>query len=248
MHRVKDNPLPKSDSPEELANDFNEYFNTNIENIRSNFDNNIENAFEYEAQLADISSFSHFSPLSEETVRKIILKQTNKTSELDAIPTHLLNSCINETATSHKSTYKPFPYYRLFPKSLQNSNNKTFNKNPNLDKVLRNYRPVSNLSSISKLIEEAVCQQISDHIATNNLVNINQSAYKRNHSTETALLKVSNDILTELDNRNIVFFIFFGPVRSFPTHWTIRLCCTVLADYSGLWIFGIIHTQFFRTE
>ena len=34
MHRVKDNPLPKSDSPEELANDFNENFNTKIENIR----------------------------------------------------------------------------------------------------------------------------------------------------------------------------------------------------------------------
>ena len=50
---------------------------------------------------------------------------------------------------------------------------------------LKNYIPVSGLSLISKVVEHIVASQLKSHLAANNLVNINQSAYKTGHSTET---------------------------------------------------------------
>ena len=70
MHRVKDNPMPTADTPERLANNFNNFFNTKIENIRANFDDGIENAFDYDCKPHGTSSFTGFTPLSDETVKK----------------------------------------------------------------------------------------------------------------------------------------------------------------------------------
>ena len=66
--------------------------------------------------------------------------------------------------------------------------------------MFKNYRPVSNLPFIGKLMERCVIDQLIDHIHTNNLMEPLQSAYKSCHSTETALLKVKADILKVMDN------------------------------------------------
>ena len=59
---------------------------------------------------------------------------------------------------------------------------------------LKNYRPVSGLSFISKLVERVVAKQLVDYIHQHDLDNSYQSAYKPDHSTETALLSIKNDI------------------------------------------------------
>jgi hypothetical protein len=68
-------------------------------------------------------------------------------------------------------------------------------KKAGLDLVFSNYRPVSNLSFISKLIEKAVVQQLVTHSESFAPLPVVQSAYRKNHSLETALIKVQNDIL-----------------------------------------------------
>ena len=64
----------------------------------------------------------------------------------------------------------------------------------------RSFRPISNLKLMSKVIEKVVAAQLLEHLAYNELEEPLQSAYKLNHSTETALLKVQNDILIAIDN------------------------------------------------
>ena len=59
--------------------------------------------------------------------------------------------------------------------------------------LLKNYRPVSNLPFLSKVLERVVTQLMT-HLETHNLFEPSQSAYRKCHSTETALLRVVNDL------------------------------------------------------
>ena len=63
----------------------------------------------------------------------------------------------------------------------------------------KSYRPVSNLQYVSKLLEKTVFSQLEAHLSTYSLLPDSQSAYRKKHSTETSLLKVTNDILSELN-------------------------------------------------
>ena len=65
--------------------------------------------------------------------------------------------------------------------------------------VLSSYRPISNLPFVSKVLERAVNERMSQHLQSNGLLPENQSAYRRSHSTETALLKVTSDALIAAD-------------------------------------------------
>ena len=73
-------------------------------------------------------------------------------------------------------------------------------KKPGLDSAFKNFRPVSNLSYISKLSERAGAEQFMEQLTANNLYPQFQSAYKQQHSTETALLKVKKDILMSMES------------------------------------------------
>ena len=72
--------------------------------------------------------------------------------------------------------------------------------------VFRNFRPVSNLAFISKLVETVVAKQLH-YLNCNNLFLLFQSAYRKNHSTETALLKIMNDILLNMNNQCVTLLI-----------------------------------------
>ena len=72
---------------------------------------------------------------------------------------------------------------------------------------LNNYRSISNLPYLSKIIGRVVAAKLSPHMFEYNLCEANQSAYKLNHSVETALVCVQNDILRAIDNQNIVIML-----------------------------------------
>ena len=76
--------------------------------------------------------------------------------------------------------------------------------------ILKNYRPVANLSFISKIIEKAIVTQIHSHLINNDndIVDNFQSAYKTGHSCETALLRVYDDIVTTIGRGNGAMLVF----------------------------------------
>ena len=81
-------------------------------------------------------------------------------------------------------------------------------KRPGLDnEVLNNYRPVSNLPYVSKLLEKIVEHRLKDHLDINNLRDFYQSAYRNNYSAETALVKVQNDIAAALGQKRVVVLV-----------------------------------------
>ena len=62
--------------------------------------------------------------------------------------------------------------------------------------ILKNNRPVSNLSFLSKVIEKVISVRILKHIEANSIIDNFQSYYKSGHSCKTALIRVYNDIVT----------------------------------------------------
>ena len=83
--------------------------------------------------------------------------------------------------------------------------------------VLKNYRPVSNLSFVSKVLEKIVFNQIVSYLKAHFLIDPFQSAYKAAHSTETALLKVVNDLLCGIDSGNISLLTMLDLSAAFDT-------------------------------
>ena len=141
-----------------------------------------------------------------------------KSCTLDPFPTWLLKKCVKKLLPAITN---------LINLSLKNSEVPTkFKKalvSPLLKKVsldhelLNNYRPVSNLSFISKLLEKVVADRLRSHMDANGLNEIFQSAYKKKHSTETALIRVQNDILCALDSQNAVALILLDLSAAFDT-------------------------------
>ena len=75
-------------------------------------------------------------------------------------------------------------------------------KKPSSDQdVLKNYSPVSNIPLLSKVIEKVVARRLDEHLDSQDMQEWFQSASRKNHSTKTALVRVTNDIKLSLDNK-----------------------------------------------
>ena len=81
----------------------------------------------------------------------------------------------------------------------------------------QNLRPISNLKVVSKLVEKVVATQLTDHVMKHHLDETFQSAYKNSHSTETALVRVQNDILCAIDNNESVILLLLDLSAAFDT-------------------------------
>ena len=82
---------------------------------------------------------------------------------------------------------------------------------------LSNFRPVSNINFISKIIEKVASNQLKEYLYQNNLIEVYQSAYVSKRSTETALLKVQSDILNAVDRQEVVFLVMLDLSAAFNT-------------------------------
>ena len=80
-----------------------------------------------------------------------------------------------------------------------------------------NFRPISNLAFISKCTEKVVASRLNEHVNEHNLSEVFQSAYKKGHSTESALVRVHNDILRATDNGGCVTLLLLDLSAAFDT-------------------------------
>ena len=104
----------------------------------------------------------------------------------------------------------------IFPEDLKHALIKPSLKKAGLDiNQYANYRPISNLSYLGKVIERVAVGQIQTYLDQNSLHAPMQTAYRRHHSTELALLLVQNDILTALDNQDEAILVLLDFTAAF---------------------------------
>ncbi|KAI5717914.1 hypothetical protein M8J77_013445 [Diaphorina citri] len=77
------------------------------------------------------------------------------------------------------------------------------------------YRPISLLCSLSKVLERLISQQISSYLNQHNLFNTFQSGFRSGHSTCSALLKVSDDIQAAMDQTKASILVLFDFSKAF---------------------------------
>ena len=206
--------LPSSDDDVHLANKFSHFFDDKISVIRNRFQLNssaVEESFSGE-NLENIRS------ATDEEVKALILSYSNKSCELDPIPTWLLEICINELLPILTAVINSSLSTGEFPEQCKHAIVRPLLKKDNLDPdKLKNYRPVSNLHFISKIIEKLVVQRLEDHLCKYSLFDPLQSAYRSGHSTETALVKINNDIVSSLDGGQCVILASLDLSLAFDT-------------------------------
>jgi len=82
---------------------------------------------------------------------------------------------------------------------------------------LSSYRPISNLPFVSKLLKRIVAGQLTTYLNTEHLLTTDQSAYRRYHSTETALLTICNDALIAADRGMVTLVVLLDQLAAFDT-------------------------------
>ena len=105
-----------------------------------------------------------------------------------------------------------------FPENYKSAFITPLIKKPGLDPAdARSYRPISNLSVVSKLLEQFVARQLHCYLQSSNLLPSSQSAYRPFHSTETAVLRVLSDLLMAVDQGEVAALVLLDLSAAFDT-------------------------------
>ena len=219
MHRRQEQPLPSHESLTDLANRFADFFEDKILHIRSNLEDQRKQLTTHELDVCDVvpPSLSEFRPASQDEIRKMIMQAPSKSCPLDPLPTWLVKDCLDALLPVITDIVN-LSLCSTMPENLKEALLTPLLKKLSLDPdILKHFRPISNLAFLAKLVEKVVALRVNEHAEEHKLYEKLQSAYKSFHSTETALVKVQNDILSALDNNESVLLVLLDLSAAFDT-------------------------------
>lgn len=104
----------------------------------------------------------------------------------------------------------------IFPDQWKSASIRPLNKIPSPSSP-QDFRPISILPAISKAFERLVHCQISDYLNSHKVLNSFQSGFRKNHSTETALIRVTDDIRSAMDRGQCTILALFDFSKAFDT-------------------------------
>ena len=187
------------------AKDFLQMLTDKIEGLRASTDGS--SPPQYSTTEA---SFDGFRPIAESELRRVISSSNLKSFELDSLPPFIIVDIIDDIIGF---------FLYMFNRSLQEGHLPSSQKcaivfptlkKPNLDpNVCQNYRPISNLSFLSKTLERLVSIQLLPFLEQSGLLPARQSGFRGHHSTETALLSLLSDIYSAMDNSKVTLLALF---------------------------------------
>ena len=214
--------LPTQNDDQTLANDMTTFFANKIGAIRSEIENNLEgnntSNVQEEHHITSLSEMSDFSPITDKDLRKMVSDMSNKFNPTDPIPTSLLRNCMDELSPMLLMIVNKSLGEASFPSQLKHGMVRPVIKDNDEDpEDFKNYRPISNTPFLSKLLEKAALSQLNDYLEKNNLHSVYQSGYKKHHSCETALLKITNDMMNSIHNNDMVALILLDLSAAFDT-------------------------------
>ena len=224
--------LPRHIDSNKLSEDFKDFFAEKVNKIRRDiFATEDEMTLEIPGSTLNCS-FDSFSTITSKDLKDLVSKMSNKFCCLDPIPTFLLKKCVDELTPILLQILNTSLTTGCFPTGMKKAVIKPTLKKENADvDTLTNYRPVSNLTATSKLLERVVLNQLNDHLNSNDLYCPVQSGYRPHHSCETLLVRMTDDINREIQAGNIVIVVLLDLSAAFDTIDHDILLDKLLKDY-----------------
>ncbi len=210
---VPDNPMPPG-TEKHLADSFSDFFLQKIDKIRSQ----LADYPQYKPALHQgIVPLTEFHPVSREQVKKCIMKLKPKSCELDPLPASLFRSIVDYILDFLTMVFNKSLESGCFVKHWKCGVLRPLIKGRNIPCVQPNYRPVSNLPFLSKVLEKLALEQIHTHCQAQNVFPAHQSAYRDHHSCETVLAKITNDLLWSMERNQVRATLFLDLSAAFDT-------------------------------
>ena len=136
----------------------------------------------------------------------------------DAIPPHLFKDVWDTVGPTIQSILNCSLATGIVPTYFKQAVVQPLLKKANLDTtVLANFRPISKLPFISKILEKVVLLQLQEFLNNNHIFETFQSGFKSLHSTESALLRVFNDLLITTDAGDFAILLLLDLTAAFDT-------------------------------
>ena len=193
-----------------------EFFTAKIEKICSTFSASAN--LQHIIPDSPPPMFSTFSTVTEDQVTNVIANSPSKSCSLDPWPTFLVLDYLDILITPITSIINASLEQGMCPNFFKQPHVTPILKKSSLDKeVFKNYRPVSNLNFISKILERVVAVQLQTHLDEAGLMTAFQSTYRKDHSTESALLNIQNDILLNMAKGSVTALTLLDLSGAFDT-------------------------------
>ena len=207
--------LPNDIETDNLPDVFANFFTDKIIKIR----NSLQNVSSYvESSASPQCTLDTFEIFSLSEIHKIVSQMPSKSCELDPMPTQLVKENIDVLAPLLQRIVNSSFQSGVFPEQCKSAIVRPLLKKLGLDpNILKNYRPLSNCSFLDKFMEKCAFMRLNSYLTTNNLYGKFQSAYREGHSTETALLRVMNDVVLSLDVQHDVILVLLDLSAAFDT-------------------------------
>ena len=227
VNQLMDRDLSKSMRPNHkpdsiICEEMKTYFKEKVEKIYTDIESEAMDSKDIPTQelTPDYKGekWEKFKPINEEMLRSVLSDLNTKECEADPIPVKLLLQCIDEVKTILLFIINQSLQAGIFPSAAKSAIVRPAVKDYKSDlNSYKNYRPISNLPFLSKILEKCVQQQLTDHLEVNNLHAEKQSGYRINRSCETATLAVYNDLLCISDARTKVIMLMLDLSAAFDT-------------------------------
>ena len=212
--------LPRHDSPHQLADSFGNFFEEKIRKIQRKLDAEGHTDLSIPTPIRSqcIPRLTEFKLVSEDELIKLVKASSSAYCDLDPVPTPLLKKAIHALVPALVKIVNTSLQNGEVPRCMKHSIVKPRLKKDSLPQdELSSYRPIANISFVGKLVERAAVKQIKGYLTEHDLLPETQSAYREHFSVETALLKVQNDILMSLDEREEVVLVLLDFSAAFDT-------------------------------
>ena len=210
---------PPSSVDSALANSFADFFTSKTDKIHQGL---VERKMRVGSSPPDVkvcgTEFCNFAEVTLDEIEKFSRKPLSKSCELDPLPAVVLKGCLTVLLPTITRIINLSLSTGVVPDALKVATLLPTLKKSDADfEQFQNFRPISNLKVISKFVEKAVAIQLTDNVMAHHLAETFQSAYKNFHSTETALVRVQNDILCAIDNNESVILLLLDLSAAFDT-------------------------------